>query len=106
MSEADLDDGVRRILKDLPVLLAYHTFDSRRAAAGFPDWVFTGPGGVMFRELKRENGQPTGPQKQWLAALSYAGADAGIWRPADLTGGKIARELLELTRDRWQDGGA
>ena len=71
MSEADLERQVRGIARDLRVLV-YHTFDSRRSEPGFPDLVCVGRG-VLYRELKRENGRLTTAQKCWLAALTEAG---------------------------------
>jgi hypothetical protein len=95
MSEGELERKVRGICRDLG-LLAYHTHDSRRSPEGYPDWTFCGPRGVMWRELKRENGGVTAAQKTWLAALVAAGQDACIWRPSDLLSGRIARKLAAL----------
>jgi hypothetical protein len=104
MTEAELDQAVRRILASLPAVRCYHTHDSRRSHSGYPDWTFTGPGGVMWRELKRASGKLTAAQKSWLAALDAAGQDAGVWRPEDLLSGRVARQLaalagLRVTRD-------
>lgn len=96
MSEAELQEHIRRILAGLPGVLAYHTHDSRHSASGFPDWCFCGPGGVLFRELKREGKKPTPAQAQWLTALVQAGQNACVWWPHDLLSGLIARRLAEL----------
>ena len=100
MSEAELDSGVRRILADLKAhgypVLGYHTFDSRRSSGGFPDWCLCGPGGVAWRELKRAGEEPRADQREWLDALTAAGMSAGVWYPADLLDGTIARELAAL----------
>lgn len=96
MSEDDLMGHIARLCRDLG-LLAYHTHDSRRSRAGFPDWAIVGPGGLLFRECKDEARKPTLEQEKWLAALRAAGQDAGLWRPSDLLAG---REL------RWQLPGA
>jgi hypothetical protein len=96
MTERDLENGVRRILADLPSVLAYHTHDSRKSASGWPDWCFCGPRGLLFRELKREGKKPTRAQEAWLAALRAAGQSADTWYPADLLDGTIARELAAL----------
>ena len=54
-------------------------------AHGFVDWVFVGPGGVLFRELKGQETRVTPHQKRWQELLGMAGADVGIWRPMDET---------------------
>lgn len=63
---------------------------------GYPDLTIVGPSGVMFRELKSATGVLSPDQRFWLYALSEAGADAGVWRPADLKSGRIERELRAL----------
>jgi hypothetical protein len=113
MSENELDEHVRRIIADLPGVLRYHTFDSRKSPSGFPDLVITGPGGVLFRELKTQRGRVTVAQETWLRTLVLAGADACCWRPDDLLTGRIARRLAaisglgkpRLTRAREADSG-
>jgi hypothetical protein len=79
-------------------LLCYHTFDSRRSASGFPDLVIVGRGGVLFRELKTAKGRVSVEQQAWLDALVAAGADAAVWRPADLATGAISSRLRALRR--------
>ena len=74
-------------------LLAYHTHDSRRSVAGFPDLVIVGRRGVLYRELKTSAGKPTRDQQIWLSALTGAGADACLWRPGDWLSGLIRRQL-------------
>jgi hypothetical protein len=96
MSENELQEHIRSILADLPGVLWYHTHDSRRSHSGFPDLVCVGPGGVLFRELKREGKKPTPAQAQWLTALVRAGQDACVWWPHDLLSGLIARRLAKL----------
>jgi len=91
-----LDEKVRGILADLPRVLGYHTWNSRKSPSGFPDWVFCGPNGVIYRELKRQSEKPTPAQQEWLDALSRAGEDAGVWRPSDYYSQRIALELAAL----------
>lgn len=79
-------------------LYVYHTHDSRRSARGFPDLVIVGPGGILFRELKTETGRLSREQTEVLARLTTAGADAAVWRPADLTDGVISAELEHIRR--------
>ena len=62
--------------------LCYHTYDSRRSTAGFPDLVMVRER-VVFAELKRDGGRPTIPQSNWLHRLREAGQEAYLWRPAD-----------------------
>ena len=72
----------------------YHTYDSRRSAAGWPDLVLTHPKhGILFRELKTQTGRITGAQQEWIDMLGLAGLDAGVWRPADLYNGVIPAAL-------------
>ena len=100
MTEEQLENEIRRILRQLAAMnrrvLGYHTRDSRRSPAGFPDWVFAGPGGYMFRELKAAGKQPTPKQREWILVLDQAGADVGVWWPEDFTNGTIARELASI----------
>ena len=58
----------------------YHTHDSRKSPAGFPDLVLWRDR-VMFRELKTNTGTATPAQLETLFALDGAGADARVWRP-------------------------
>lgn len=98
MSEDALEAGMRSILKDLGLRLAYHPWKlhAKRAKTGFPDWTIVGIGGLMFRELKRQREKPTRAQQEWLDALTAAGANADVWRPSDLLSGRVARELAAL----------
>lgn len=74
---------------------AYHTYDSRRSEPGFPDLVLAHPSrGVLYRELKTATGRVSPHQRAWLDLLKTAGADADIWRPADLESGRIGDELM------------
>lgn len=92
MSEDQLQRGVERLARSLG-WLAYHTHDSRRSSPGFPDLVLVRGDRVLFRELKTEKGRATPAQKTWLAALTAAGMDAGLWRPVQWFDRTIEREL-------------
>jgi hypothetical protein len=70
--------------------LCYHTHDSRRSEAGFPDLVLVKastddrPGNIIFAELKADRGRLTPAQRVWLEALGACpGVEAYVWRPAD-----------------------
>ncbi len=60
----------------------YHTHDSRRSAAGFPDLVMARDGRVLFAELKSEAGRVSPAQRDWLTALASC-AEVFVWRPSD-----------------------
>lgn len=102
------EDDLKRAVMDLCKLLGlyvHHCRPARTAAgwrtpiegdAGFPDLVISGPGGVLFRELKARRGVMSLPQQMWEVRLKMAKADFAVWRPADLASGRIERELKEI----------
>lgn len=63
---------------------------------GYPDLTLVGRNGVMWRELKSAKGAISPEQVVWGATLAEAGQDFAVWRPADLTSGRIERELRDL----------
>lgn len=69
----------------------YHTRDSRRSPHGFPDLVLSRPPRLVFAELKRERGQPTAEQYDWLERLRTSGQEAYCWWPSQWEG--VARVL-------------
>lgn len=68
----------------------YHTYDSRRSAAGFPDLVMVRGDRLIFAELKTEEGKLSEDQEKWLTALAKTG-QAEVWRPSMMD--KIVRAL-------------
>jgi hypothetical protein len=60
----------------------YHTHDSRRSQAGFPDLVLVRRARLIFAELKSESGKVKPEQDAWIAALRAAGQKAYLWRPS------------------------
>jgi hypothetical protein len=78
---------------------AYHTFDSRRSAAGFPDLVLVRAPEIIFAELKAEKGSLSQEQREWIAALGLVEEaiaqrtpehpvgdrlfEVNVWRPSD-----------------------
>ena len=77
--------------------LTYHTYDSRKSAAGFPDLVLVKAGVMIAAELKCEDVK-TMPlaQTRWLAELSCVpGVRAVLWQPADCE--SIIRQLEGAT---------
>ena len=61
----------------------YHTYDSRRSDAGFPDLVLVRRPRVIFAELKSDRGKLTDDQRAWLEALDGCSVERYIWRPSD-----------------------
>jgi hypothetical protein len=79
-NEAEFQAEVMRAALQLG-LLAYHPYRSEKSVPGFPDTVIVGSRGVLYRELKMPKGKPSTDQLYWIAALTEAGQNAGIWRP-------------------------
>lgn len=76
----------------------FHSGDSRRdSCAGFPDLVICGPGGLVFAELKSEQGKVSAEQFAWLDDLNQH-APAHVWWPSDWT--LVEATLRELARPR------
>lgn len=70
--------------------MVYHTYDSRRSNAGFPDLVLARDGVVVFIEVKSAKGRISEDQARWAKALGegYCEGVAGeycyfLWRPSD-----------------------
>ena len=61
----------------------YFTYRSKRSPAGWPDLQLVRER-VLFLELKTEAGKLSHPQRQWLRALTTAGAEAYVCRPRHL----------------------
>lgn len=93
-SENDMLAYVRTACRELG-LLVYHTHDSRRSEAGFPDCVIVGQG-VLFAELKSHRGTLKPDQRRWGSALEKAGQRWTIWRPRDAIDGTVVRMLREI----------
>ena len=81
MAEPLLEKQAQSAIVDLATLLGwrvYHTFDSRRSQAGFPDLVLVRDR-VIYAEIKRAGQKPRPDQVDWLNALSRAGAEVYVW---------------------------
>lgn len=95
MSEEQLQASVLELAVALGVL-AYHTHDSRRSPAGFPDLVLAGRRGVIFAELKSAGGAMRSEQVTWKYQLLASGQRWRLWRPADWTTKVIETDLREI----------
>lgn len=62
--------------------LCYHTFDSRRSQAGFPDLVAVKGTKIMFVEFKSEKGKVKPEQAIWLNRLTDAYGEVWLVRPS------------------------
>lgn len=93
MKEHELQEWVRRLARDLGCMF-YHTWNSQKSAAGFPDCVIiTQDNRLIVAELKREHTKPSAAQLGWLAAFRDAGVETYIWRPSDFISCEIHRIL-------------
>jgi hypothetical protein len=100
MRERQLHAAVLAIVAELGGIRVHYDGDMRRsrlADPGFPDLVLLGPGGILYRELKRQDERPSHVQSGWGQALLDAGCNWAIWRPLDLLTGQIRTELSALT---------
>ena len=96
MTEAELMEAVRAVVRDLG-LLAFHAADSRRTwGRGYPDLTIAGRGGCIWRECKTESGSLSAEQREWGDTLKLGGGNWRVWRPRDLLDGSIGRELAGL----------
>lgn len=110
MVTAMLEDHLLRTVLELSRLLGITTAHFRPALSqsgrwhtavagdgkGFPDLVLVGGGGILYRELKTDVGRLSPEQAVWIRELRSAGADAAMWRPADLHSGRIEQELRAI----------
>ena len=98
-TEREFQDAVVELAR-LTGWRVYHTYDSRRSEAGYPDLTLAKGGSVIFAELKRDaKARVTRDQRAWLEALAPRGSIGAqhavyVWRPSDwpeieriLTGG-------------------
>jgi hypothetical protein len=83
--EKDLQETLRQAAS-LHKWLCYHTYDSRRSEAGFPDLILAGYGQLIAWELKRQGENPTDSQQRWLDTLAGVTAPplVEVIRPSDL----------------------
>ena len=61
----------------------YHTYDSRRSAAGWPDLVLLRAPRIIIAEVKSATGKLREAQRDVLQMLDSCGIETHVWRPAD-----------------------
>ena len=59
----------------------YHTHDSRRSVAGFPDLILLRASRMLVVELKVGKNKSTAEQTAWLREFSKTGAFVAVWTP-------------------------
>jgi hypothetical protein len=93
---AELDRAIAALAVSRHVL-AFHWPDSTQVTArGWPDWVFIGPRGILFREAKSDSDQLSSDQKKVGYALQALKLDWACWDSWDLRKGVIEYELGEI----------
>ena len=94
MDEDELLANVRALALQLG-WCCYHTHDSRRSDAGWPDLVLAHRAHkrLLFVELKTARGSLRAGQKVWLDVLAACGAQVAVWRPAQWADGTIQAAL-------------
>lgn len=82
ISEKDFMQAVIDVAKRNGFIV-YHTRDSRRSVAGFPDLVALRTTRLVVAELKVGDRQPEADQLTWLEAWRLIpGAEVFVWRPS------------------------
>jgi hypothetical protein len=79
-----------------------HVPDSRTLARGWPDLVLVSGYGVLFRELKTEDGVLSPSQVFILQCMKRAGLDVAVWRPQQLWSGQVEAEMNAISPPNWQ----
>ena len=91
-SERDFQEAVTGMAEGYGYI-TYHTFDSRRSDAGFPDIVAVRPGRIVYIELKAMQGRLSDAQREWLAALNAGGGEVFVFRPCCWNSGELENVL-------------
>lgn len=82
-AERHLQEQIRQACA-LQGWLYYHTTDSRKSPAGFPDVCAVRGERLLFAELKRAGQHPTPAQQAWLDALAQVQTvEVYWWHPHD-----------------------
>ena len=87
VTEAEFQQAVVQYAR-LRNWMAFHPFDSRRSAPGYPDLTLVRAGRLVFAELKTETGRVSAAQVEWFDALdevakSCAHVEVHLFRPSD-----------------------
>lgn len=82
IKESAFEGLVRNVAKDCG-WWGYHTRDSRKCEAGYPDWHLLRPPRSIFVELKTETGKLRPAQERVIGMLRDCGNTVYVWRPSD-----------------------
>jgi hypothetical protein len=99
MTEAELQASIRKKCARLG-LTVQHVENSLQGhvwVKGWPDLEIIGRA-IIYRELKKQNEEPTPQQRRIGRVILAAGGDWGVWRPSDLRDGRIDAELHAIRR--------
>ena len=97
LNEKDFMESIVQLARNTGWMV-YHTYDSRRSTAGFPDLVMTKHKRLVIAEIKTEKGKTTAAQDKWLETLRTArGVKVKLWRPSDWP--EIERTLGAIPQD-------
>lgn len=96
MSEADLQESVRKMCDHLGLAVRHVRDERGNWLPGWPDLDIVGKR-LIHRELKSQRGQLTPDQRRVGYLLANAGQDWAVWRPSDLLGGTVAKELVAIS---------
>ena len=87
-----------------PTVLYYHTHNSRRSPAGYPDTVIASErhGIQIVAELKREHhrNKPSADQVKWLDFYRSIGTPTFLWRPRHWLSGEIQDLIMAACSGR------
>lgn len=90
ITEASFQRDVEALLRAYGWIY-YHAPDNKprngfvqNIKAGFPDIMAARGHRLLFAELKRETGELSEAQHEWVAALSATCAEVYVWRPSDM----------------------
>ena len=73
MNEKDFDSQIRDMVKLYRWDFAYHTWNAKHSAQGFPDWVLVRDRRIVALELKGTTGKLTDDQVICLEMLRLSG---------------------------------
>ena len=99
MTETELLAAVRQLCRRYDVVMD-HRYLPLHDRPGWPDCSLLGTRAAAFRELKNARRAVTPAQHQTGARMRDCGLDWDVWRPRDLTSGRIEREIAGLSGKR------